>query len=260
MAKKEEAKEYSVNGDDVHRRQLEKQIEELHKEHEECIKQNAVEKFSSVSRIMRTVAHEIRNPLTNIGLALEQLNSEITGSPDASLLTEMIQRNTTRINTLINELLESTRFAQLDYTSVSINELLDDVLERVRNFARHKNVPIDEDFTEPLPKLLLDADKIKTAFENLLTNSIESVQPTEGKIFISTANENHKCVVTIRHNGSAIPADKLERMFEPYFLSKGSTGLVLTQTQNIILNHGGSIYIESEPGKGTTFTVILGFV
>lgn len=258
MAKKED-KQQNMNEEEAHSHQLEKQVEELRKEHEESIRLKSVEKFVSVSRLMRTVAHEIRNPLTNIGLALEQLNAEIPHNADATLLTEMIQRNTVRINTLISELLESTKFAQLDFADASINALLDEVIERVRHFAEHKNVHIEEDFAEPLPKLLLDTDKIKLAFENLLTNSIESVQPTEGKILITTANENRKCIVTIHHNGIAIPTEKLERLFEPYFLSKGSAGLVLTQTQNIILNHGGSIYVESEQGKGTTFTIILEF-
>ena len=257
MAKTDD-KQHS-NNEETYSHQLEKQIEELHKDHEELIRQKAVEKFVSVSRMMRTVAHEIRNPLTNIGLALEQLNAEIPQNEDATLLTEMIQRNTTRINTLISELLESTKFAQLNFSDVSINVLLDEVIEHARHFAVHKNVRIEEDFAEPLPKLLLDTEKMKTAFESLLTNCIESVQPSEGKILITTASENRKCVITIKHNGAAIPTDKLERLFEPYFLSKGSAGLVLTQTQNTILNHGGSIYVESEQGKGTTFIIVLEF-
>lgn len=258
MAKKDD-KQQNMKDEETNSQRLEKQIEELHKEHEESIRLKAVEKFVSISRLMRTVAHEIRNPLTNIGLALEQLNSEIPDNADAALLTGMIQRNTVRINTLISELLESTKFAQLDFSEVSINVLLDEVIEHVRHFADHKNVRIEEDFAEPLPKLLVDIDKMKMAFENLFTNSIESLQPSEGKIMITTASENRRCVVTIQHNGIAIPPEKLERLFEPYFLNKGSAGLVLTQTQNIILNHGGSIYVESEQGKGTTFTIILEF-
>ncbi len=259
MMKKEAEKKQVVLDDGQYSRQLEKKIEELRKANEETIRLKNVEKFSATGRMARAIAHEIRNPLTNISLASEQLSAEIPHNDDISLLIGMINRNTMRINHLITELLDSTKFAQLSFSHASVNLLFDEILEQQMLFAEQKNVQIEKRFSSDLPELYVDVEKIKTALENLVTNAIESVSPNEGRIVITTANENNKCVVTIQSNGEAISEEKIERLFEPHFTSKKGSGLALTQTQNIVLNHGGSIYVESETGKGTTFTIVLDF-
>ncbi len=258
MPNKEEWKKESPD-ENSYRKQLEKQIEDLHKTNEENIRLKNVEKFSAIGRMARSIAHEIRNPLTNISLALEQLNSELPHNDDVNLLVEMISRNTLRINHLIADLIDSTKFAQLSYSHESINNILNEVTDSVRHFAHHKNALIETHFSDSLQELMIDREKIKTAFESLITYAIESVPPNEGNISISTAAENGKCVVTVRDNGTAISEEKIERLFEPHFTHKQGSGMALTQAQNIILNHGGSIYVESEQGKGTVFTVILEF-
>ncbi len=260
MAKKEDADKKKITTDEKqHIKELEQQIAELHKANEENIRLKNVEKFAAAGRMARSLAHEIRNPLTNIGLALEQLGSELPQNEDANLLVEMISRNTTRINQLITDLINSTKFAQLEFSKEFINEIIEEVIEGVKHFAANKNVTIKSEFANHLPELFIDREKIKTAFENLITHSIEAVQPTEGRIAITTASENNKCVVTVQHNGAALSEEKIERLFEPHLTNKQGSGLSLTHTQNIILNHGGSIYVESEGGKGTVFTVILEF-
>ncbi len=260
MAKKEDAdkKKIAIN-EKHHIKELEQQIEELHKANEENIRLKNVEKFAAAGRMARSLAHEIRNPLTNIGLALEQLGGELPQNEDVNLLLEMISRNTIRINQLITDLINSTKFAQLDFSKESVNEILDEVIEDAEHFAASKNVTIQTELAHHLPELFIDREKIKMAFENLVTHAIEAVQPTEGRIVITTANENNKCVVTVQSNGAAISEEKIERLFEPHLTNKQGSGLALTHTQNIILNHGGSIYVESEQGKGTVFTVILEF-
>lgn len=256
MLNKENRKKESPDIDN-NQRQLEKKIEELHKLNEENIRLKNLEKFTAIGRMSRAIAHEIRNPLTNISLALEQLNSELPNNDDVNLLVDMISRNTMRINLLISDLIDSTKFVQLSFSHESINDILNEVIDGVMHFAHHKNANIETEFASDLADLMIDREKIKTAFENLLTHAIESVQPNEGNIFISSANENGKCVVTVQNNGTDISGEKLERLFEPHFTNKQGSGLSLTYAQNIILNHGGSIYIESGQGKGTTFTVIL---
>ena len=260
MAQKEDwnRKINSTNGvEDPH--QLVQQIAKLREANEETIRLKNVEKFSAIGRMARSLAHEIRNPLTNISLALEQLNAELPQSDDANLLVEMISRNTMRINHLISELIESTKFAQLNFTQESLHDLLTKVIDGVQHFAKHKNAAVEIEFANDLGKMMIDKEKLKIAFENLITHAIESVQPNEGIIVISTTKENEKCVITIQDNGMAVSSEKLERIFEPHFTSKQNSGMALTLAQNIILNHGGNIYVESEPGKGTTFTVILAF-
>ncbi|WP_374951667.1 ATP-binding protein, partial [Mucilaginibacter sp.] len=103
-------------------------------------------------------------------------------------------------------------------------------------------------------------EKIKIAFLNIIVNAIEAMEPGKGVLTIITKGENDRCVIELADNGSGMDRESLGRLFEPYFTSKPKgNGLGLTNTQNIILNHKGTIQADSEKGKGTTFTIALNF-
>ncbi len=261
MAKQEEAESnQSIQDKKLYCRELEKQIESLRRANVETIRLKNVEKFAAAGRMARTIAHEVRNPLTNISLALEQLNAEMPHNDETSLLIDMINRNTMRINQMITDLLNSTKFAQLSFSQTSIGEVMSQVLISVKHLAEQKGVSLIDNAHQRLPALMLDADKIASAFENIINYMMESVSPPGNKITIVTSVENEKCMVTFRDNGPGLSEEKVQRLFEPYFSAavKGS-GLALTHAQNIILNHGGDISVESEHGKGTCFIVVLPF-
>ena len=117
------AKENAIRNARTYGQQLEDRVADLDRVNRELEELKSMEKFAATGRIARTIAHEVRNPLTNISLASEQLR-EITGEQEeAELLLEMVGRNVTRINQLVSDLLNSTRFAQLEYGEVSINDL-----------------------------------------------------------------------------------------------------------------------------------------
>lgn len=89
-------------------------------------------------------------------------------------------------------------------------------------------------------------------------NAIEAMDPDSGVLQLITQTRNGKCVVVIADNGKGMDKESVSKLFEPYFTTKeNGTGLGLTNTHNIILNHKGSVYAESEPGKGTKFTIVL---
>ena len=93
-----------------------------------------------------------------------------------------------------------------------------------------------------------------------MVNAIEAMEPGKGMLQMATRGEDNKCVVELKDNGSGMTDDQLNRLFEPYFTTKSKgNGLGLTNTQNIILNHDGSIYVSSKPGSGTCFTVKFDF-
>ncbi len=110
------------------RQQLEKRVNELYNVNVELLELRGIEKFAATGRIARTIAHEVRNPLTNINLATEHLRSEIQRSTDTDILFEMIARNSNRINGLISDLLNSTKASQLTFTNISVNDILDQSL------------------------------------------------------------------------------------------------------------------------------------
>ena len=214
-----------------------------------------IEKFAATGRISRTIAHEVRNPLTNINLAAEHIRSETTANPEIELLLNMITRNGNRINQLISDLLNSTRETHLDFKKLSVNDLLDSSLEFARDRLELKNIQVIKKYTENLCEILADSEKINIAFLNIIINAIEAMEPN-GILQILTEHKNERCVVTIKDNGKGMSKDQLSKLFEPYFTTKeNGTGLGLTNTQNILLSHKATIFVESKEHEGTKFTI-----
>lgn len=245
-----------------YQQQLRDRISDLDAANKELIRMRSIEKFAATGRIARTIAHEVRNPLTNINLAVEQLQSEMNGTRprSADVMLEMINRNSSRINILITDLLNSTKFTDLVYTKKSVNGLLDETLEFARDRIQLKSISVIRDYTDHLGDIAVDVERIKIAFLNIIVNAVEAMEPVIGVLRVSTMSRNDKCVIVITDNGPGIADESQTRIFEPFFTSKPKgTGLGLTNTQNIILNHNGQIAFESKKGEGTTFTIQLNF-
>jgi signal transduction histidine kinase len=244
-----------------YRFELEERIDELNTANRELRELKSIEKFAASGRIARQMAHEIRNPLTNIGLASEQLRSELNGNEDHVLFFDMIDRNAKRINQLVSDLLNSTKFAQLQVENVSINDLLDEVLLDANDRLELKSIKLVKDYEEGMCMVSVDKERMKIALLNLIVNAIEAMEESKGVLKIGTSTVNKKCCIKISDNGSGISKEALGKLFEPYYTSKPKgTGLGLTATQNIVLNHNGLIDVESEEGKGSTFIITLSFI
>ncbi len=242
-----------------YRLQLEQRFEELAKVNLELIELRNIEKFSVTGRISRTIAHEVRNPLTNINLAVEHLKSEKDASEDAQMLFEMITRNTSRINELISNLLNSTRTAEMTLESESINNILDQSLQFAEDRVELKKIRVVKEYSDDICEIMVDKEKIHIAFLNIIVNAIEAMEEN-GTLYLTTRDDNEKCVAIIRDTGKGMSKSDVSKLFEPYFTTKeNGNGLGLTNTQNIILGHNAKIIAESELGRGTTFTVILNY-
>jgi len=135
------------------------------------------EQFAATGRIARTIAHEVRNPLTNIDLAAGQIRTELNNADESTnMLFEMINRNSKRINQLITELLNATRFVDLTYETVSINTLMDEVLELAGDRIELDHVVINKKYNKDMHDISVDPVKIKIAFLNIIINAIEAMQ------------------------------------------------------------------------------------
>jgi len=220
-----------------------------------------IEKFAATGRIARTIAHEVRNPLTNIALASEQLQEMVPANPDSAMLLEMVSRNANRINQLVSDLLNATRFVQLIFSEINANQLIEETLEMAKDRIELKHIKIEKNYSNEIGNLLVDIEKIKLALLNIIVNAIEAMEKEKGILLVKTKKQGDKCVIEIRDNGVGMDEDTLQKLFEPYFTAKSDgNGLGLTNTQNIILNHGGNIKVYSKPGEGTSFQVILNIV
>lgn len=249
------AKKLADKNAEEFRKRLEQKVNELDKSNNELIELKSIEKFAVTGRLSRTIAHEVRNPLTNINLATEHLRSEMPQDSENELLFEMITRNSNRINDLISDLLNSTKAAHLIFKKESVNMLLDSSLDFAQDRLDLKKIKVIKEYVDD-PEIMADKEKITIAFLNIIVNAIEAMPENTGVLYLKTEINNDRCVVTISDNGKGMDNESLSRLFEPYFTTKEKgNGLGLTNTQNIILGHQATILAESEEGKGTSFKI-----
>jgi PAS domain S-box-containing protein len=218
------------------------------------------EKLTVAGKIARTLAHEVRNPLTNINLSTEQLQESIEDK-SLQLYFDIIKRNSKRINDLVTELLENSKPTELEESVVPVQMIFQNILELAKDRAKLKNIKIETDFHFKDEVLLADESKLTIAFLNIMMNAIEAVEMNTGLIKISGVCKNEKYLISIEDNGCGIPAEHLAKVFEPYYTSKANgIGLGLATSQNIIHTHGGKIDVETELNKGTRFKIELNLV
>ena len=256
--KENKGKITAMNNLKENQQQLSNRIHELNEANIELKQMRSLEKFAATGRIARTIAHEVRNPLTNINLATSQLKTDIPASDENLLyLFGIIDRNSNRINKLISDLLNSTKFTELRFTTAAANDILDESLLMAKDRIELNQVFIKKKYTTKC-KLNIDTEKIKIPFLNIILNAIEAMEPGKGILEIITKEEGGKCVIIITDNGKGMDAEELSKIFEPYYTNKSKGhGLGLTNTQNIIFNHQGTISVESEEGRGTSFIIKL---
>ena len=236
--------------------QLSKRIDELNNANAQLVQMRSMEKFTATGRIARTIAHEVRNPLTNINLATSQLKTDLPATDENMLyLFDIIDRNSNRINKLISDLLLTTKFSELSFTLVSLNELLEETLLMAKDRIDLNHITIEKKFSTNI-WISVDKEKMKIAFLNIIINAIEAMEPEKGILKVGTKIEGKTCVVDISDNGIGMDEVSLSKLFEPYFTNKpNGNGLGLANTQNIIFNHKGTINVSSTEGQGTTFVI-----
>ncbi|SJZ97224.1 hybrid sensor histidine kinase/response regulator [Sediminibacterium ginsengisoli] len=215
------------------------------------------EKLEASGRLIRTLAHEVRNPLNNINLAIENLQAGDVTEEDSGLYMDIIQRNATRIGNLITELLQSARPADMNFAQVAIKDVLDLVLESVKDRILLKKIQ----FTMQVltnSSIRADIEKLAMALLNIVVNAVEAVNEETGLIEVMAHEWENKLALRIRDNGIGISKDNIKKLFEPYFTSKrNGMGLGLATTLNIIRSHEASIEVISEPGSGTEFIIMF---
>lgn len=217
-------------------------------------------RFSSTGRIARILAHEVKNPLTTILLSAEQLCYELPSEikEESGDLIESIKKNCTRINHLITELLDSTRFTELESVTFPLNKIIEEAVLQVKERIDFKKIRLVTQLSDEVGDVNVDVEKVKIAFVNILVNAVEAVDHDFGMLRVKSTVKNNKCQVEISDNGSGISKEKLDRLFEPFYTSKPTgSGLGLTNTQNIIFSHGGTLRVQSKEGMGTTFYIAL---
>ena len=212
-----------------------------------------IEKLRSTATLLRTLAHEVRNPLTNINLSVEQLKPELN-SEDANIYLDIIARNCGRIDTLISELLDLSRPAEISLQRSGLQEIIDSTLSAASDRISLKNIRLERAYPDRPAFVMADREKLKIALLNIVINAVEAVPSQSGVITISIRQEAPHYKVFINDNGGGIPEENISRIFEPYFTSKtNGFGLGLAATWNILQSHRAGIDVNSQLGEGTSF-------
>jgi PAS domain S-box-containing protein len=215
------------------------------------------EKLAAAGRLVRTLAHEVRNPINNINLAVEQLITTNAKEEDG-LYLDIIHRNSNRINELIKELLLSSRPAEINMSQCTFQSLIDEVLASARDRINLKHIDLSINLPGKIIMIECDRQKLVMAFLNIVINAIEAMEDEVGRLIIDAQVYQNKLIIYITDNGTGISEENLPRLFEPYFTSKrNGIGLGLAATLNIIQSHRGTIEATSLENKGTTFTITL---
>ncbi|RYF88660.1 MAG: GHKL domain-containing protein, partial [Chitinophagaceae bacterium] len=213
------------------------------------------EKLNAVQRLLLTLAHEVRNPLTNIYLSLDQLRPNVTAEGPQNLV-EIISRNSKRISSLITQLLDTSKPVEIDLQKLSLNKVVEESVATALDRVMLKNIELQVNYNETDVLVMADLAQLKIAFLNIIINAIEAMEENEGKLLIEVKSQGPKYIVTITDNGYGISEEDITKLFEPYFTSKPKgMGLGLASTLNILQSHKAVVEVTSEIGVGTTFTI-----
>lgn len=215
-----------------------------------------VEKLAAAGRLVRTLAHEVRNPLNNINLSVEHLRDEIAAGDDSNTYLEIIQRNSSRIGALITELLNSSRPAEMKMEPHILQGIVDESIGQAIDRLTLQGITMKIKYPNDPVIVTVDKEKLKLAFSNILINATEAIHHKHGSIsvMIESNDENHSIIIS--DNGCGISEENISRLFEPYFTSKrNGMGLGLASTLNIIQSNKGSIDVKSELNVGTSFII-----
>jgi signal transduction histidine kinase len=237
------------------RRYLEKQ---RHHEAEVASRLERVDQLASLGQLAAGLAHEIKNPLAGIQGALEVLRDE-TGEAQVRGLYEEMLGELRRVHQILEQLLDSARPAPLRLATTDIERLLEDTAALLKPALKRRRIELAIEVPAGLPPARLDAAKMRQVLVNLIQNAAEAV--SEGghvTVRASPFPDDAGVILAVVDDGPGIAADVRERLFQPFFTTKFTgTGLGLAITRSLVEQHRGRIEVDSEPGRGSTFYVVL---
>ncbi len=224
------------------------------------------EKQASVGKLAGGVAHEINNPLTGIFTFTHMLLRRKDIPEDVRADLETIGQETERVRKIVKGLLDFSRQTELDREPADVNRLIRSTLSLVENQALIKGVSLNFEPGEGLPMITLDRNQMQSVLLNIVINALDATDPggsitvTSGN-GVSTSHPGQDGVeILCTDTGCGIPPENLNRLFDPFFTTKEigqGTGLGLSVSYGIIERHGGSIWVQSKVGKGSTFKIWL---
>ncbi len=214
------------------------------------------DKLASLGQLAAGVAHEINNPLGIILGYTQLLLRQIPEISEAHEDLKVIEKHARNCKVIVEDLLKFARSAPTRKGRADIHSAIEEVTSVLRHQFALDNVVIEEEFDRTIPKMDWDMNKMKQVFMNLLINAKQSIQGNSGIIRVETKRHSNHIVIKVSDNGCGIPSEFLPKIFDPFFTTKPTgqgTGLGLSVSYGIVAEHGGTISVESEEGRGSVF-------
>jgi signal transduction histidine kinase len=215
------------------------------------------EKLALAGQIAARVAHDIRNPLSSIKMETQLVRARTDLDPEAQESLSAVLHDIDQVESVIRDLLELARPGELRLQPESVNDVVADALTQLGPQFRHRKISVDAQFGRDLPAALLDRNRLKQVFLNVLVNASEAM-PTGGRISITTQRAESELVVEICDDGVGVDPATLSRVFDPFVSTKpDGVGLGLVNAKSVVELHGGRIQLAPRVPRGTCACIWL---
>ncbi|MFO0752527.1 MAG: ATP-binding protein [Thermodesulfovibrionales bacterium] len=214
------------------------------------------EKLASIGRLAAGIAHEIGNPMTSI-FSFVQILREMEEDAFKKESLETVYFHINRISKILKQLSGFSKMPVGEEASCRINEIIEASLNLIQYDRKAKNVVIRKELDPSLPEVTADGNQLSQVFVNLILNAMDAM-PDRGTLTVRSMERDGDIAVQFEDTGTGIPPEDLSKIFDPFFTTKEKgTGLGLAVSYNIVKKMNGTLSVESEPGKGTLFTLVL---
>ncbi|MGB9852764.1 MAG: PAS domain-containing protein [Candidatus Kapaibacteriota bacterium] len=216
------------------------------------------EKLVALGKLAAGVAHEINNPLTGILSYAESISEELDKDHPLQEDIAVIIRETLRCRDIVRNLLDFAKQSTPKFEIVDPNLIIKHSLSLVDRLPQFKDIEINVQLEEKIPKIKADAKQIQQVILNLLINAADAMK-YKGKIWITSEyyRQQKKCIISIEDTGPGIPENLIDKIFEPFFSTKSTSGLGLAVSWGIIERHHGTIEVDTAPNGGAIFRILL---
>ena len=235
-------------------------VRKLEESQEQLIR---AEKLTSLGQLAASIAHEINNPLAGVLVYTQLLSKKVAGDAfkkeEALSYLSKMETEISRCSRIIRNLLDFARQTEPMLRLVDVNQVIEQVLAMVGHQAQLQNVEVVKEFSLSLPKVMADFDQLQQIFTNLALNAIQAM-PEGGRLTVRSSAVDSEVRVDVQDTGCGISKENMGKLFTPFFTTKvkgKGVGLGLAVAHGIIERHKGRIKVQSEVGKGTTFSVYL---
>ncbi len=216
------------------------------------------EKLAAIGKLAAGIAHEINNPLSGILAYAESLQYDLENNPQLKADAEVIIRETLRCRDIVRNLLDFAKQDKPQLQKINPNTIVHNTMSLVKKLPQFKDINIQINLKDKIPDINSDPMQMQQVLLNLLLNAADAMK-YKGKILITTDynRRNSNCIISVEDSGPGVPDNLMDKIFEPFFSTKGTSGLGLAVSWGIVERHRGTIEIDSAESGGAIFKILI---